>query len=162
SYDAYKMPLMKIRAGLEYLFFGGGPVSSNIVEGGAFWFSGAAPVTPDLQFHFLPGAGVEESTPGLAGGSGCTLNSYFVRPRSRGTVRLAGSDPRTPPLIDPNYWADPYDLERSLDGLLLSREIMAQPVLRDFIDGEQLPGGRIQSREELIDFLRAYGRTAYH
>lgn len=162
SYDAYKSPLKKLKAGLEYLLFGGGPVTSNIVEGGAFWYSTAKPETPDLQLHFLPGAGVEESTPGLAGGSGCTLNSYFVRPRSRGTVTLTDADPRSAPLIDPNYWADPYDLERSLDGLRLSREIMAQTVLREYIEGEQLPGPQVQSRDELTDFLRAFGRTAYH
>ena len=162
SYDVYRAPFMKMKAALEYFVFGGGPVSSNIVEAGAFWYSADSAATPDLQLHFLPGAGIEESTPSAARGSGCTLNSYFLRPRSRGSVRLQSSDPRIPPLIDPNYWDDPYDLDRSLDGLLLSREIMAQPILREFIAGEQLPGATVKSREQLIAFLKAYGRTAYH
>ncbi len=162
SYDAYKSVFKRALAGLEYLLFGGGPASSNIVEGGAFWYSAEREATPDLQFHFLPGAGVEESTPGLAGGYGCTLNSYFVRPRSRGSVHIRSADPLVLPLIDPNYWAEPYDLERSLDGLVLSREIMQQKIFRDFLESEQLPGPRVRSRAELIEFLRSYGRTAYH
>lgn len=162
SYDAYKSLPMRIMAGLEYVAFGGGPASSNIVEGGAFWRSRDASGIPDLQLHFLPGAGVEESTPGLAGGFGCTLNSYFLRPRSRGSVLLKSSNPADPPLIDPDYWADPYDLERSLDGLMLSRQIMAQPVLRDVIAGERLPGPSVRTRAELVEFLRSFGRTAYH
>ena len=43
--------------------------------------------SPDIQFHFLPGAGLEAGVPPLDG-YGCTLNSCHLRPRSRGTVRL--------------------------------------------------------------------------
>jgi choline dehydrogenase len=48
-------------------------------------------------------------------------------PPSRGTVRLASADPKAAPLIDPNYWADPYDREMSIKGLKLAQEIMRQP-----------------------------------
>ena len=59
-------------------------------------------------------------------GAGITLNSAFLRPRSRGTVTLATADPGDAPLIDPNYWSDPLDLEMSLRGLQMAREILRQ------------------------------------
>jgi choline dehydrogenase len=162
SLDVYKRLRMRLWAAMEYFLFGGGPVASNVVEAGAFWRSAHSVGPPDLQLHFLPGAGVEESTPGLSGGSGCTLNSYFLRPQSRGSITLQTADPRAAPLIDPHYWEQPSDLERSLDGLMLCREIMDQPVFRQHIDKEQLPGPHVRTRGELVEFLRAFGRTAYH
>ena len=62
----------------------------------------------------------------------------IIRPRSRGTVRLASSDPKAAPLIDPNYWADPHDRECALKGLRLAREILRQPALKPFVLGERL------------------------
>ncbi|MFO0005650.1 MAG: GMC family oxidoreductase N-terminal domain-containing protein, partial [bacterium] len=60
SYDKYKKAHWKLWAGLQYAMFRSGPVASNIVEAGAFWWSDRSEKTPDLQFHFLAGAGVEE------------------------------------------------------------------------------------------------------
>ena len=64
--------------------------------------------------------------PPLPPGFGATLNSYFLRPRSRGTVRPASLDPAKAPLIDPNYLADDYDLEMAIAGVQQSRGIMEQ------------------------------------
>ena len=77
---------------------------------------------------------------------GVTLNSAFLRPRSRGTVRLASADPKAAPLIDPNYWADPYDRECALKGLRLAREILRQPALKPFVLAERLPGDESEQR----------------
>ena len=81
SLDKYAKKHMMLLAGLEYKMFNKGPVTSNIAEGGAFWYSDSSVPTPDLQFHFLPGAGVEAGVPPVPSGSGCTLNSYFLRPQ---------------------------------------------------------------------------------
>ncbi|KAF8781705.1 glucose dehydrogenase [FAD, quinone]-like [Argiope bruennichi] len=43
--------------------------------------------------------------------------STAIRPRSRGTVRLNSTNPYDMPLIDPNYLADPKDVEDIADGL---------------------------------------------
>jgi len=162
SYDKYKKPHMKVWAGLQYALFGAGPVTSNLVEGGAFWWGDRAEKTPDLQFHFLPGAGLEEGIAGVPGGNGCTLNSYHVRPRSRGSVRLQSSDPAAPPIVDPNAFAEPYDLERAIDGIRISREIMAQAAFRPFVRREYIPGEKLRTHEEYAAFARAAGRSAYH
>ena len=152
-----------VSAALQYALFRNGPLSSTLVEGGAFSFGNRDEKTPDLQFHFLPAAGVEAGIEAVRTGYGCTLNSYFLRPRSRGTVRIASSDPTAAPLIDPNFIADDYDLEMSAEGLRQSREIMAQPAMAKLIRREHLAGGgQLRTRDDYLHFARAYGRTAYH
>lgn len=162
SFDRYKKKRWQAMAGLEYLLFGRGPVASNIVEGGAFWWGDRSEPTPDIQFHFLPGAGVEEGIGSVPGGYGCTLNSYPVRPRSRGSVRLKSARSADHPLIDPNPYADPYDMERAVDGIMISRDILAQPAFAPFIRQEHMPGKLVRTRQDAVAFAREHGRSAYH
>ena len=160
--DKYGKLHWAMLAGLEYLLFKKGPMVSNIVEGGAFWYADHTAPTPDLQFHFLAGAGVEEGVPGIASGSGCTLNSYTLRPRARGSVALRDADPGHPPIVDPNFLGDPYDLATSTQGVKISREVMRQPAMQRFVKKEHFPGDNVRSQAELEDYARRYGRTSYH
>jgi choline dehydrogenase-like flavoprotein len=161
SYDRHTRPHKMLWAGLQYQLFGNGPVTSNLAEGGGFWFADREQRSPDVQFHFLPGAGLEAGVPPLDG-YGCTLNSCHLRPRSRGKVTLQSADPTAPPVIDPNYWAEPYDLEMSLRGFALTREIMAQPAFRKYVRREHLPGVEAQTRADLEAYARRFGKTDYH
>jgi choline dehydrogenase len=150
-------------AGVEYLAFKSGPLASTIVEAGGFSYGNKSEKTPDLQFHFLPAAGVEAGIASVRPGFGATLNSYFVRPRSRGTVRLASADPNASPLIDPNFLADDYDVEMAIEGVRQSRAIMDQPSMAPHIKAEHLAGGeKVDSKDEYVRFVRAHGRTSYH
>ena len=162
SLDKYAKPHWMLWSGMEYILFKKGPVTSNIVEGGAFWYADPAAETPDLQFHFLVGAGVEEGVPSVPSGSGCTLNSYTLRPKSRGTVKLRSADPADTPIVDPNFLGDPYDLKTSTEGVKLTREIMSQPAFERFVRKEHFPGDRVRSQADLELYARRYGRTSYH
>ena len=93
---------------------------------------------------------------------GVTLNSAFLRPRSRGTVRIASSDPKAAPLIDPNYWADPYDRECSIKGLRLAREILRQPALKPFVMAERMPGDNLSTDEQLAEYAYRSCKTDHH
>ena len=101
-------------------------MASTLFETGGFWYADRTARSPDIQFHLGLGSGIEAGVEKLKN-AGVTLNSAFLQPRSRGTVRLQSADPADHPLIDPNYWADPYDREMSIEGLRLAREIMRQP-----------------------------------
>ncbi len=148
---------------IKYLTTRTGPLASPVVEGGAFSYADKNEPTPDLQFHFLPASGAEAGVGGAPKGHGCTLNTYHLRPRSRGTVKLASSNPTDAPLIDPNYLADDYDLEISVEGLRQCREMMAQPALARYITKEVYPGyDTIKSDDDLIEYARTHGRTSYH
>lgn len=165
SLDRYRRPHLAAWAGLQYLLFRSGPLTSNVVEGGAFWYAdgpGSRPC-PDLQFHFLAGAGAEAGVPGVPkGASGITLNSYALRPRSRGSVTLRSADPRDPAVVDPNFLAEPEDLRVSVEGVRLSLEIFAQPSLARHIRRIRSPEGGLGSRAGLEAHARAFGRTSYH
>jgi len=93
---------------------------------------------------------------------GVTLNSAYLRPKSRGTVRLASADPAAAPLLDPNYWSEPEDKARALSGLRLARVIMSQPALKRFVLGEVLPDPRAKSEQELFDYACANAKTDHH
>lgn len=163
SLDKYNKPHLAALAGLQYALFRSGPVTSNVVEGGAFWYADSSAPRPDLQFHFLAGAGAEDGVPSVRrGASGITLNSYTLRPRSRGSVRLRSSDPAAKPIIDPNFLADPYDLKTSAEGVRQSREIFRQPSLQKYIRAMHLPGDEVQTPEDFQAYAKAHGRTSYH
>ena len=162
SFDKYARPHWMLWAGLQYLLFRSGPAASTLVEGGAFTFADRSAPTPDLQFHFLPGAGLEPGVPAVPSGAGVTLNGYFLRPRSRGSVTLRGADPAIPPAIDPNYLAHPRDLEVAVESVRTMRHIMTRPVFAGHIKREHHPGAAVKTDAEIEDYARGFGRTAYH
>ncbi len=161
TYDKYAKPLWTALAGARYLLFRDGPAASSLFATGGFWYADRTSEMPDIQLHLGLGSGIEAGIAKLKN-AGVTLNSAFMRPRSRGTVRLASADPNAAPLIDPNYWADPYDRDMSLRGLALAREIMAQPALRPFVLAERVPGPQVESEAELSAYACASAKTDHH
>ena len=148
-------------AGLQYILFKKGPVASSLFETGGFWYADKAAVSPDIQFHLGLGSGIEAGVARMRN-PGVTLNSAFLRPKSRGAVRLASADPTVAPLIDPNYWADPYDRKMSIEGLKLAREIMRQKALQPYVLAERLPGPDKISDDELLDYGCQHAKTDHH
>jgi len=161
SYDTVQRLDRTVVAGLQYLLFRAGPVASSLFETGGFWYADPDARSPDIQFHFGQGSGIEKGIAKLDN-PGVTLNSAFMRPRSRGTVRLRSADIAEAPLIDPNYWADPYDREMSLRGLEMAREIMSAPALKPFLLREALPGSVVSGEQELVDFACRVAKTDHH
>ena len=161
SYDGWDRPHKSVWAGLQYLLFKSGPAAASLFETGGFWYADKTARSPDIQFHLGQGSGIEKGVAKL-NEAGITLNSTFVRPRSRGTVRLANKDPLSAPLIDPNYWADPLDLDKSLKGLEMAREILAQSALSDYVRKEALPGSDVRTRDQLFDYACRMAKTDHH
>ena len=162
SYDKYKKPHWKAVAGLRYLLFRDGPASSNLIETGAFWGGDSSDSTPDIQYFFIPGAGIEEGVEGVPGGSGCTVNIGQIRPRSRGFVALAGADPALPPRIVPNYFSEAYDLDRLVRGCQLAADIMTQPAFKNYIARQHMPGTDIGDTKTQTEYWRRHAHAALH
>lgn len=162
SYDKYKKPYWKFLAGLEYLLFKKGPASSNLIEGGAFWWANKNDVAPDLQFFMVVGAGIEEGVEAVPGGNGCTVNLGQIRPKSRGYVRLRSANPDDQPIIVPNYFSDPYDLECLTDGFIIAQKIMAQKAFGKYIDYRHTPDQSVQSRDDVRRFCQENAHAALH
>ncbi len=161
TYDKYGKPHWAALAGVQYILTRTGPVASSLFSQGGFWYADENARSADIQFHFGLGSGIEAGVAKMKN-AGATLNSAYMRPRSRGTVRLASNDPNVAPLIDPNYWSDPYDKEMSIKGLRLAREIMNQSALKPFIKSEHLPGAKLKTDEELFNYACANAKTDHH
>jgi choline dehydrogenase len=161
SYDRYKKPHWKMMAGLDYLLFRGGPATSNLIEGGAFWWGNRSEPLPDIQFFLVVGAGIEEGVAAVPGGNGCTVNLGQIRPRSRGEVRLQSANPAAMPRVRPNYFADPYDLDAVVEGGLLAMDVMEQPEMRRFISRRHVPAADL-SHKAFRRFCQTESHAALH
>ena len=161
TYDGVAKLHRTLWAGLQYVMFRSGPVASSLFETGGFWYANPEARSPDIQFHLGLGSGIEAGVAKLKN-AGVTLNSAFLHPRSRGTVRLAANDPSRAPLIDPNYWEDPYDRQMSIAGLRAAREIMQQAALKPYVLNEVLPGSSKITDDDLFDYGCANAKTDHH
>jgi choline dehydrogenase-like flavoprotein len=161
TYDRFAKPHLSALAALQYLLTRKGPVASSLFETGGFWYADPNARSPDIQLHLGLGSGIEAGVAAMPQG-GVTLNSAYLRPRSRGTVRLASADPLAAPLIDPNYWADPHDREMSIRGLKLAREIMRQDALKPYVLAERLPGPDVQTDADYFNYACAHAKTDHH
>ncbi|MTI44807.1 choline dehydrogenase-like flavoprotein [Roseibium hamelinense] len=161
TYDKYAKLHWSAVAGLQYLFTKTGPVASSLFETGGFWYADPEARSPDIQLHLGLGTGIESGVASMPNG-GVTLNACYLRPRSRGTVRLKSADPADAPLIDPNYLEDPRDKELSIEGLKLAQRILAQEPLKPFIKAERLPGPNVKTDAEYFDFICEHSKTSHH
>lgn len=127
-----------------------------------FWKSWAGADAPDLQCVFTPGSYQQGKTYILDDYPGMTAGAWPHRPESRGHVRARSSDPFVDPVIQPNYLSDPMDQRTLLGGMRLVRQMLSTPELAPFVEGETLPGGHVQSDDELLAFARENGTTTYH
>jgi choline dehydrogenase len=161
TYDRYAKLHLSALAGLQYLLTRKGPVASSLFETGGFWYADPDARSPDIQFHLGLGTGIEHGVVSMPQG-GVTLNSCYLHPRSRGTVRLQSADPTVAPLIDPNYLQDPHDRAMSIKGLKLTQRILSQDALKPFILAERLPGPDVKSDDEYFDFICQHSKTSHH
>ena len=161
TYDRFAKPHLSALAAVQYLLTRRGPVASSLFETGGFWYADPVARSPDIQLHLGLGSGIEAGVAAMPQG-GVTLNSAYLRPRSRGTVRLASADPMAAPLIDPNYWSDPYDRAMSIKGLKLAREILRQDALKPFVLAERLPGPGVVSDQDYFTYACRHAKTDHH
>ncbi len=85
-----------------------------------------------------------------------------LRPRSRGSVRLASRDPRAAAIIDPNYLGEPDDLAVLAKGVEIAREIGAAKALDDWRAKEVYPGPAWTTEAGRHDFIRRATDSFHH
>ena len=84
------------------------------------------------------------------------------KPKSRGYVRVKSPDPYEHPSILFNYLDREEDLEGFRRCVRLTREIVNQPAMDPFLDGEIAPGKDVQSDAEIDAFVRESLESTYH
>ena len=150
-----------IKGVFEWRNYRTGMLTTNFAEAGGFIKSQASEPIADLQLHFVIGKLINHGRTSTFG-HGFSCHLCLLRPRSRGSVRLASKDPRSAPLIDPNYLSDPDDMERMVRGFKLMRKLLAQPALAG-LEGKELAAcAAAQSDSQIEQFIRANADTIYH
>lgn len=144
----------------QYSRGGRGMLTSNVAESGAFIRTEAGLTRPDVQLHFCI-ALVDDHGRSRHAARGYSLHTCVLRPKSRGTVRLASPDMRVAPLIDPNFFGDPDDLARMKRGVRRAIDILAQPAMSAFV-GRPLYGTLNPTDAELDALIRERSDTIYH
>jgi choline dehydrogenase-like flavoprotein len=86
----------------------------------------------------------------------------LMKPRSRGSVRLASADTSTPALIDPNYLQDSLDRDVLVEGVRLAREIGSTTAFADWRVDEVYPGARSVSLGEIHTFISRAANSFHH
>jgi choline dehydrogenase len=160
TYDFTRAQALMV--GLRYFLTRSGPGVSNIAEAGAFVRTRLAPdARPDVQLHFVP-AQLDDHGRNRLPGHGFTLHACVLRPASRGVITLRSSRPEDPPRIAARYLSAPGDLEVLLEGMRLSREIIAAAPFAAFRGAEIFPGEGLTTAEELTSVVRRKAETIYH
>ncbi|MBA8880652.1 GMC family oxidoreductase [Phyllobacterium myrsinacearum] len=143
-----------------YLSRGKGMLTTNAAEAGGFIRSSPEIERPDLQLHFCIGF-VDDHNRKLHLGTGMALHVCILRPKSRGSVRLASRDIADAPLIDPNFLSHPDDLRTLVRGAQLTQKILAAPALAA-MNGRALYGTGDEDEEGLVALIRQHSDTIYH
>ena len=138
-----------------------GLLTTNFAEAGGFVKSQASEAIPDLQLHFVVGKLIDHGRK-TAFGHGYSAHVCVLRPQSRGSITLASADPLAAPLIDPNFFDHPDDMQRLVRGFRLMRGVMSQPAMARLGGRELARSANATSDAEIEQFIRDYGDTIYH
>src|SRR5262245_32710948 len=124
-----------------------------------FWKSETSLGSPDFQIlPSLLSAG-DAARLGLPAG-GWALLGIVVQPKSRGRIRLTGSDPADPVQIQANYLCHPDDRKAAFACLELCREIGNSGALRPFVRREVVPDKL--ERPKLENYIRDTAFSFWH
>jgi choline dehydrogenase len=132
---------------------------ANLAEASVLWRSEASLRGPDMQLMFIH---VPFHPPHLTAPANSFTIGVATVPTARGSLRLAGSDPRTPPLIDPNYLGTETDVRRMVHGVQVAREIANATAFEHWRAREILPGPDVESESGLRNYLAHATGTYYH
>ncbi len=147
--------------GAQWLFFKTGLGATNHFESAGFIRSRAGVEYPDIQYHFLPGAIDYNGTPATKG-HGFQMHVGPNRSKSRGVVEPVTGNPDDAPKLTFNYMSHEDDWTDFRTAIRLTREIIAQPAMQVYADGEIQPGDDATTDAAIDGFIRAHAESAYH
>ena len=153
----------RARPGIAYqwLVHRRGLGATNHFEGGGFCRSNDDVEYPNLMFHFLPVAiRYDGSSP--TEGHGYQVHIGPMYADTRGWVRIRSTDPRIHPSMRFNYLSTATDRKEWVEAVRVARDILNRPAFEPYNDGELSPGGRVETDEEVLDWVREDAETALH
>ncbi len=147
--------------GFQWLFLRSGPGATNHFEAGGFIRSNERVAYPNVMFHFLPLA-IRYDGSAPAGGHGYQVHVGPMYSNSRGSVKLASADPTAKPRLSFNYLSTEEDRREWVEVVRAARKILSRPAFAEFDGGELSPGPRVETDQEILDWVARDGETALH
>jgi choline dehydrogenase len=149
------------KIGFDWLFRRKGAAATNHFEAGGFIRGNDRVKYPNIQYHFLPIAiRYDGSAPNE--GHGYQVHVGPMNTDVRGHVKLKSADPMEYPSILFNYLSTEQERREWVEAIRKTREIMTQPAFDEFRGAELAPGERVETDEEILDFVAREGESAYH
>ncbi len=146
--------------GLMWLFRKG-PGATNHFEAGGFVRSNDDVTYPNLMFHFLPIAIRYDGT-SPTGGHGYQVHIGPMYSDARGSVKITSIDPRAHPALRFNYLSTDQDRREWVESIRISRTILNQPAFDPYNGGEISPGPKVETDQEILDWVAKDAETALH
>ena len=146
--------------GAEWLLFRKGFAAGNQCHVGAFVRSSPSVPHSDIQFHFFPlcfdGWVPRRDMHGFRIAAGA------MRQTSRGTLRLRTTDPREPPILDPNYLATEQDREDIRRSYHLIQDVVSQKAFDPYRGAPLEPSTMPTDEKEIDAVCRSLGGSSFH
>ena len=151
----------RVSAGLRYALFRKGFLTIGAGYAGGFFKTDPSLPTPDVQFHFILFS-ADSVGQKLHPWPGFLTSVCQLRPESRGFVRIKSADPAQAPAIQPRYLTAQVDRDVMVAGMKMIRRVMGQPAIARYIDEELMPGAKVQTDADYLEFARQKGTTVFH
>ena len=151
----------QMKIALQYFLFRQGVAATNGIETGAFFKSRPQETRPDIQLHFVP-ANMNGLIEKLPPQHGITLHACNLRPKSRGSVTLASSNPLDAPVIDFNFLAEEEDWQTMLRAFRWSQELLAARAWGGLLGRPLVPDAVLRSEDEMRRAITQITDSVYH
>lgn len=121
-------------------------------------YPGDWPEVEYLTVPLHPGDTIAE-----AGVNYASLAVVLVAPESRGTLTISSTDTNVAPVINPNYFHEPSDMNIVVAGFKRARQFFETEALQTIVIGEEhSPGKEVKTDAQIAHFIRENFHTIWH
>ena len=161
--EAYHSLIKKMFIGINYFIFRKGPLTMGASHLCGFIKSDKYLETPNLQFHVSPMSTDLLGQTALHKFPAFTPTICNIKPTSKGSVELNGSDTKTDPIITMNYLSTPEDREIAAKAIKITRKIvMESNAFKPYEPSELRPGINVTDNEQLAIEAGKFANTVFH
>ncbi len=164
--DVLRNPLLRVKAGLRFIFQRKGLLTICSASAQTNLRSSPSVTQPDLVLRLLPVSGKDRyartARYGLDPYPGFTFGITPLQPRSVGAIHIRSTDPHDQATMDPRYLSHEADAQLFLDGIRIARQVAQQPAMKTLIVRETRPGPGTNDNAALLDYVRETAQTSWH
>ncbi|EGU57648.1 glucose-methanol-choline oxidoreductase [Vibrio nigripulchritudo ATCC 27043] len=153
-----------MRNGIQFKLFGSGPILSAGVEAGAFVNPNYRTKTPTIQAFCVPAVYLDRDILDTVDIDtyGLTVTTVVIKPKSRGWVKLASSNPEDMPLVSPNLLSEKEDMDEMIAAQRFFVRAFQEGPLSQRIKQVAVPDPNDLSDEAIALHCQKTVKTNYH